>query len=125
MAVQWLDNKVVSVLTTIDNANVKTHATRKCKNAQGRWISKDIPQPGVISNYNSYMNAVDRSDQILATHNVLRKCVGWWKTLFFHLIDMTIVNSFLLFQEQRRNFPDEPALKRASDHSLSATLEQK
>ena len=26
-------------------------ATQKCKNAQGRWTSKDIPQPGVISNY--------------------------------------------------------------------------
>ena len=57
------------------------------------------------------MNAVDRSDQILATHNVLRKCVKWWKTLFFHLIDMTIVNSFILFQEHRRNFLDEPAGK--------------
>ena len=64
------------------------------------------------------MNAVDRSDQILATHNVLRKCVRWWKTLFFHLIDMTIVNSFILFQEHRRNFPDEPALKRTRDYSL-------
>ena len=77
MAVQWLDNKVVLVLTTIDNANVKTQATRKCKNAQGRRISKDISQPGAISNYNSYMNAVDRSDQILATQNVLRKSVRW------------------------------------------------
>ena len=118
LAVQWLDSKVVSVITTIDNANVKTQATRKCKNAQGRWGTREVPQPGVISNYNKYMNAVDRSDQFLATHNVLRKSLMWWKTLFFHLIDMTIVNSFILFQEHRRNFPDEPALKRASDYSL-------
>ncbi|XP_015774285.1 PREDICTED: piggyBac transposable element-derived protein 4-like [Acropora digitifera] len=118
LAVQWLDNKVVSVLTTIDNANVETQATRKCRNAQGKWTTKDIPQPGVISNYNKYMNAVDRSDQILATHNVLRKCVRWWKTLFFHLIDMAIVNGFILFQEHRRNFPDDPALKRTHDYSL-------
>ena len=118
MAIQWLDNKVVSLLSTIDNANVKIQATRKCKGDQGGWIAKDVPQPRVISHYNSYMNAVDRSDQILATHNVLRKCVRWWKTLFFHLIDMTIVNSFILFQEHHRNFPDEPALKRTRDYSL-------
>ena len=65
-----------------------------------RRISKDIPQPGAISNYNSYMNAVDRSDQILATHNVLRKSVRWQKTLFLHLIDMTIVNSFFFIPGQ-------------------------
>ena len=31
---------------------------------------------------------------------------------------MTLVNSFHLFQEHRRNFPDEPDLKHALDHSL-------
>ena len=117
LAVQWLDNRVVSVLTTIDNANVKTQATRKCNNAQGRWTTKEVPQPGVISNY-KYMNAVDRSDQISATHNIFRKSVRRWKTLFFHVIDMTIVNSFILFQEHRRNFRDEPFLNRVQDYSL-------
>ena len=28
LAIQWLGNKVVSLLSTIDNANVKTQATR-------------------------------------------------------------------------------------------------
>ena len=72
----------------------------------------------MIANYNKYMNAVDSSDQIIATHNILRKCVRWWKTMFFHLVDMTIVNSFILFQEHRRNFPNDPALKRVKDYSL-------
>ena len=123
MAIQWLDNKVVSVLSTIDNANVRLQATRNCRNAQGRWSTKEVPQPGIIANYNKYMNAVDRSDQILATHNILRKCARWWKTLFFHLIDMTIVNSYILFQEHRRNFPDEPALQ-CVKITLPITLEQ-
>ena len=65
------------------------------------------------------MNAVDRSDQILATNNFHRECVRWWKTLFFHLIDIAIVNSYILFQEHRANFPDEPALKRPASHSLT------
>ena len=34
LALQWLDNKVVSMLTTIDNANVKKQATRKIKTAR-------------------------------------------------------------------------------------------
>lgn len=41
----------------------------------GVWSTKVVPQPQTISNYNKYMNAVDRSSQILATNNVLRKCM--------------------------------------------------
>ena len=77
-----------------------------------------VPQPWVISNYNKFMNAVDRSDQILGTNSVHRKCVRWWKTLFFHLIDLALVNSYILFQEHRANSPDEPALQRPATYSL-------
>ena len=65
------------------------------------------------------MNAVDRSDQIIGT--CFEKCVKWWKTLFFHLIDMAVVNSFILFKAQ---FPDEPASKRTADYSLTHFREE-
>ena len=70
------------------------------------------------------MNAVDRSDQILATNNVLRKCLRWWKTLFFHLIDIAVVNSFILFREHQAQFPDNPALRRTADYSLAHFREE-
>lgn len=70
------------------------------------------------------MNAVHRSDQILGTQNVLRKCVRWWKALFFHLIDMAVVNSFILFREQQAQFPDKPALKRPADYTLTHFQEE-
>ena len=70
------------------------------------------------------MNAVDRSDQILATNNVLRKCMRWWKTLFFHLIDIAIVNSFILFREHQAKNPDDEALHRPRDYSLSSFREE-
>ena len=91
LALQSVDNKVVSMLTTTDNANDCVHVTRKTKTA-GVWSTKVVPQPKVLSNYNKYMNAFDRS-----AHNVLRKCMKWWKTLFFHLIDIAVVYSFILF----------------------------
>ena len=103
LALQWIDNKVVSLLTTIDNANNKIQVNRKSKTA-GVWSTKVVYQPKAVSNYNKYMNAVDRSDQILATNNVLRKCMRWWKTLFFHLIDIAVVNSFILFREHQANY---------------------
>ena len=76
LALQWIDNKVVSLLTTIDSANDCGQVSRKCKTA-GVWGTKVVSQPKAIANYNKYMNAVDRSDQILATNNVNRKCMRW------------------------------------------------
>lgn len=123
LALQWVDNKVVSLLTTIDNANDSLQVTRKTKTA-GVWSTKVVPQPRTVNNYNKYMNAVDRSDQILATNNVLRKCMSWWKTLFFHLIDIAVVNSFILFKEHQAKFPDNEALCRKADYSLSHFREE-
>ena len=69
---------------------------------------------------------VNRSDQILATNNIHRKCVRWWKTLFFHLIDIAIVNSYIAIVNSyiRANSPDEPALKRPASYSLTNFREE-
>ena len=123
LALQWIDNKVVSLLTTIDNANDKIQVQRKTKK-NDTWNTKVVYQPKAVSNYNKYMNAVDRSDQILATNNILHKCMRWWKTLFFHLIDIAVVNSFILFKEHQANNPDEEALHRPNDYSLSSFREE-
>jgi len=123
LALQWVDNKVVSLLTTIDNANDKVLANRRSK-TDGVWSTKVVSQPKTISNYNKYMNGVDRSDQILATNNVSRKCMKWWKTLFFHLIDIAVVNSFILFKEHQAKNPDDEALRRRADYSQADFREE-
>ncbi len=63
------------------------------------------------------MNGVDRSDQMLACHKVIRKCRRWWKVLFFHLIDIAVVNGFILFQQHRSCEPDNPALQCRSTYT--------
>ena len=70
------------------------------------------------------MNAVDRSDQIISKNCALRKCMRWWKTLFFHIIDIAIVNSFILFQLHRAEHPDEEALKRPEKFAVAEFREE-
>ncbi len=117
LALQWVDCKPVSILTTLYSANDKVSCKRKVKK-NGVFSEVILPQPLAIHEYNQFMNGVDRSDQMLAFYNVGRKCYKWWKTLFFHLIDITVVNSFLLFQTYRDQEPDMEALHRPAKYAL-------
>ena len=114
---QWKDNKPVTVLTTIHSANEFGMVERKVK-LNDRWDKVEVRRPKAIDTYNQYMNGVDRSDQILAKNNTLRKCMRWWKTLFFHLIDIAVVNSFILFQLYRSQNKDVEELQRPKRYSV-------
>ena len=70
------------------------------------------------------MNGVDKSDQILSTQNLLRNCVQWWKTLFFHLIEIATGNSFIIFQECQKAEPNIKGLQRPANYSLLSFREE-
>ena len=114
----------MSLICTASNANDQVQVNRKKKEG-GVWaINNQVQQPLAFKAYNSDMNTVDRSDQILAAHNVQRKCLGWWKARFFHLIDLAVVNSFILFKEQQSTFPDIEQLKLPRSYNLENFREE-
>ena len=117
LTLRWVDNKPVSVLTTIDSANDSVLAKRRAMVDQ-KFAKIDVPQPKAIHRYNQYTNAVDRSYQLLACHNIRRKCYRWWKVLFYHLVDMAIVNSFILFQKYRAEHEDIVELQHKNTYSM-------
>ena len=116
LCLQWKDNKIVTMLSTIDAADDHVEVERKVK-VDGAWKTITVKQPACIKRYNNFMNGVDKSDQYLAKYNSLRKCVRWWKTLFFHLMDIAIVNGFILFQKQRLENSENEMLQRTKSYS--------
>ena len=100
LALQWKHNKILTMLSSIDVANECVTVNRKIK-ISDKWETVEVKQPMAIHKYNAFMNGVDKSDQILNA-NVLHKCVRWWKILFFHVIDIALVNGYILFQSQEK-----------------------
>ena len=110
LSVQWIDNKVVTMLSTINNA--KEYVAVDCKvKVNGKQEKVQIKIPYVVEQYNAYMNGVVKSDQILSKYNLSHKCTTWWKTLLYHIIDTAVVNGFILFWQHHKNNPDLVTLK--------------
>ncbi|KAL1473211.1 hypothetical protein MTO96_038839 [Rhipicephalus appendiculatus] len=85
--------------STAHTANKSVTATRKERRG-GVWNVFPIEKPLLIDGHNSGMQGVDRSDQLIASYNVLMKCVRWWKTLFLHRIDIAVVDSLIISLRQ-------------------------
>ena len=66
----------------------------------------------VFQKYNGGMGGVDLSDQLISSYDVLIKSVRWWKTLFFHSVDIAATNAYILFRQWQILNDDIPQLKR-------------
>lgn len=47
--------------------------------------------------YNKNMDYVDYFEQMKSTYETDRKCKKWWHQIFFHLLEVTVINSFLSY----------------------------
>ena len=116
LCLQWKDSKPVSMCSTFHCANDTTIARRNSKGKDGKYVRLELKKPKAVDDYNQNMGGVDRSDQLLASYDVLLKSYRWWKTLFFHMVDLAVVNSYILFQAVRERYPDEPLLQRSGSN---------
>lgn len=94
MALKWVDKRPVSMLSTIhdDRMMTKVRRTRRADGGQ-----EEIRKPVVIEEYNKYMGGVDRSDQLLSYYGFPHRTLKWWKRALFHLLDMAVVNAYVLY----------------------------
>ena len=55
--------------------------------------------PMCVHDYNTNIGGVDRSDQILSYCSTPRKIIKCYKKVFFHLLDIPVINSYVLFKK--------------------------
>ena len=54
-------------------------------------------KPANVVDYNRHMGHVDNADRMTNSYMASRGTWKWTKKLFFHLLDLAIVNSYILF----------------------------
>lgn len=59
-----------------------------------------------MANSNQGMLGINKSNQLCGSYDTLMECAHWWKTLLFHCIDITVVNSYILFTNHCRQHPN-------------------
>ncbi|CAF0814755.1 unnamed protein product [Didymodactylos carnosus] len=90
---KWTDKRDVHMLSSIHQPNMTTLEKINPKTNQ------NIVKPDCVLDYNKNMGLVDKSDMMMHISESIRKSTKWYKKLFIHIIDMTILNCFILYKE--------------------------
>jgi len=91
--VRWYDNRAVTFLSTFVGAEPLMTAKRWCKDEM-----KQVSCPKVVDTYNKHMGGVDLLDSLTGLYRCRIRSKKWYHRLFFHLVDIAVVNAWLLYK---------------------------
>lgn len=74
----------------------KPNQLKRWDKATKQHVTVDCPL--VISEYNQHMGGVDLMDGLIGRYRIRMKTSKWTNRLFYHLIDMAMVNAYLLYR---------------------------
>lgn len=102
-SVLWHDTKTVRLLSIYAGTKLfasKTASTQSLK--VRRWDKKDkshyeIDCPHIIKEYNRHMGGVDLIDGLIGRYHIRMKTRKWTNRIFYHLIDVAMVNAYILY----------------------------
>ena len=92
MAVKWVQNSVVYPTSNFVGNELIWGLERWCK----KEMRKGIPCPQIVQQYNKIMRNVDLMDILLSLYRIPFKTMRWYQKIFWHLIDMTKINAWVL-----------------------------
>lgn len=95
-ATSWKDNKQVLLLSTYVGSQPIENIDRFDKK-QKRTVQ--ISCPRVVKEYNAHMGGVDLMDSYLGRYRIRIKSRKWTTRLFYHLLDMTVINAWVLYKK--------------------------
>lgn len=96
LALTWIDNKSVTISGT--TTGIPEEQLPEVQRRKKDGTLKNVACPPIVSAYNCYMG-VDKNDQMKSYYGINISGKKWWTRVFFDLIDRTIFNSKVLYNE--------------------------
>ena len=93
VATLWQDKRAVRFLRTCCEPEGDDTVERRRKK-EGTF---SLNCPPILKLYTKYMGGVDRSDRMVRTYSASRQSKKWWFRLFYYFLDMSVANSFILY----------------------------
>lgn len=118
---QWRDSKDIFMCSTLHSAHGEDTLRRVVKGADGYLTLKDIPVPPAVKEYNQSMGGVNLY-ALMEYYKVLHKTRKWYKTFFYHFMDIAIVNAFLLHKDITKAKGQVPMNQKAFRETLAEEL---
>lgn len=94
------DSKIVYFISTCHNPYDTSDKSFKYNKSSN---DKSLEIPCVMRDYNNYMRGVDLYDQHIIYYSCNKKTRRWWLYLFWHMVDMAIMNALILFNFNNDN----------------------
>ena len=93
LVLQWTDKRQVLLLSTIHRGEMKETGKKD------RRPGENILKPDVVNDYNINMRMIDKNDMQITSVDCLRKSKKWTRKVFFHLLDICLLNAYNMYVE--------------------------
>lgn len=99
---KWKDKRDVLTISNMHRVEMVDAMNRN------RRVSK---KPNIVNSYNKGMSGIDRSDQMLSYYSSLRKTIRWYKKIALHIVEVLVMNSHILYNENHADADKMTLLK--------------
>ena len=96
---KWKDNRCVHMLS-----NFHGNETCTLRRREKDGNEKDVSAPKILKDYNEFMGGVDKADMFRAIYDRNKRSKKWWHRIFFALLEVALVNLFVIYQKLYEKF---------------------
>ena len=93
LALKWHNKRDVYMLSTFHDSSMVLTGKRYLR------TDEEILKPLCVKEYNQNRGAVDKSYMQMTFPESVRKSIKWYKKLFFHVMDLSVLNGYILFKK--------------------------